>query len=179
MGEYAAIAAIITAAASAGTAVVSAQAAQQQGKVARQQAELQAQAYAEQRQAVADAAGQEEANRLAALRRTLGAAAALRGARGLASDSVGAGVLDGASRAEAERDLDNILVNSEREGRMLGLAGSRALLAGSAAETDANSRAMAGYSSALSSTVRAGNAGYKYLSSLSGGTSASGANGMG
>jgi hypothetical protein len=56
MGEYAAVAAIITAPVSTGTAVMSAQAAQQQGKVARRQAELQAQAYAEQRQAVADAA---------------------------------------------------------------------------------------------------------------------------
>lgn len=164
MGEFAAIAAIAASAASAVTAFAGAQQAQAQGRIARQQAELQASAIAEQRQAVADAAQQEEAARMVTLRRTLGAAAALRGARGLSDDSLGADVLRGASEAEAARDLDIIRVNAEREGRSLGLAESRALLSGTSAAAQAQGQALAGYGQAIGSLAGAGRSTYNYLS---------------
>lgn len=151
MGEFAAIAAIAASAASTFTAVAGAQQAQAAGKLQRQQAEQQAMLYGEQRQQVADAAAQEEASRLTTLRRVLGAQEAVRGARGLASDSMGAGVLRSASEAEAARDLDTIAINAGRERRSLGLAQSRALLSGQASSIDANSRALAGYGSAAQS----------------------------
>jgi hypothetical protein len=165
MGEFAAIAAVVSSAASVFTAFSGAQAAQQQGRLARQEAEVQAQQIAEQREAVAAAARQEEAARLVTLRRTLGAAAAIRGARGLSGDSLGADVLRTESEAEAAKDLDTIAINAEREGRSLGLAQSRALLSGQSAVSRANSQALAGYGQAISGAFSLGNQGYKFLSS--------------
>lgn len=163
MGEIAAIAAIASSAASVGTAVMGAQQAQRAGVQQARQAQMQAQAYADQRQQVAQQAQREEADRLVQLRRTLGAVDALRGARGLTTDSVGASVIAAENNAQAARDLDTITLNSERQSRQLGLAGSRALLTGEAALDEAGTRAMAGYAQALQSAVSLGNQGYKYM----------------
>jgi len=171
MGETAAIIAAVaaTAAAAAGTvsAVGGAQAAQRAGRLQMEQAQIQAQAYADQREQVAQQAQREETDRLTQLRRTLGAIDALRAGRGLAGDSMGAGVIADRSIAEAERDLDTLKLNSERESRAIGLAGDRALLSGEVAQTEAGSRALAGYAQAVESGARTLNLGhktYRYLS---------------
>ena len=166
MAEVAAIAAMVGSVASVATAVSGAQAAQRSGRIQMQQAQVQAAQYADQREQVAQQAGREEADRLTQLRRTLGAVEALRGARGLAGDSVGAGVIAAANTETANRDLDTITLNSEREKRMLGLAGSRALLSGQAAQTEASNRALAGYGQAVQSGATFANQGYKFLSSI-------------
>jgi hypothetical protein len=153
MGEFAAIAAIAASAASTVTALAGAQQAQAAGRLQRQQAEQQAVLLGEQRQQVADAAAQESADRMVALRRALGAQDAMRGGRGLVGDDMGAGVLRAASQAEAARDLDTIALNAGRERRSLGLAQSRALLSGEASMADAQGRAMAGYGSAFGSAA--------------------------
>jgi hypothetical protein len=153
MGEFAAIAAAVAAtgaaAASTVTAVAGAEQAKAAGRLQRQQAEQQATLYGEQRQQVADGATREAADRMVALRRTLGVQEAVRGARGLAGDSLGAQVLRAASEAELARDLDTIAINAGRERRNLGLAQSRAYLSGEAAMASAQGQALAGYGQAL------------------------------
>ena len=163
MAEVAAVAAIVSSVAATGTALAGASAAQRTGRIQMQQAQQQAQAYAEQRQQVAQQAEREESDRLVQLRRTLGAVDALRGARGLSADSVGASVLASENQSQAARDLDTITLNSEREARVLGLAGSRALLSGEAAQTEAGNRALAGYGQAFQSGATLVNQGYKFL----------------
>ncbi|PWS37787.1 hypothetical protein DFH01_00245 [Falsiroseomonas bella] len=164
MGEFAAIAALAASAASTVTAVAGAQQAQAAGRLQRQQAEQQAMLYGEQRQQVADAAAQEAGNRMVALRRTLGAQEAYRGARGLASDSMGASVLRSASEAELARDLDTIAINAGRERRSLGLAASRAYLSGEAAMAGAQGQALAAYGQAFRSGADALGAARGFLS---------------
>jgi hypothetical protein len=149
MGSFVAIAAVAASAASTLTAVAGAQQAQQAGRLQRQQAEQQALLIGGQREQVATAAAQESADRMTTLRRTLGTQEAVRGARGLVGDSLGAQVLRSASEAELARDLDTIALNAGRERQNLGLAQTRAYLSGQAAVAGAQGQALAGFGSAL------------------------------
>ena len=147
MGELAtaaAIATVVSAAASAGTAIYSGQ----QAKVA---AEAEAAQYAEEREAARVAAAQEEAAKLRTLRQTLAATDAIRLGRGLDLMSETGQAIRRESVDNAEADITTIRANANRRDRRLGLSVGSALDRGEAAVVSSYGQAVGSLAGGVSS----------------------------